>query len=264
MPPTFVDIHCHMLPGIDDGARDHSESLAMALLAVDEGFDTVVVTPHQLGGYAHNHGDEIRVRAVELQEFFQSNGVPLKVLPGADVRIDDGMIEKLVSGEVLTVADHRKHVLLELPHELYLPLEPVLDALERRGMTGILTHPERNRGILNLPSLIKPLVERGCLMQVTAGSLMGTFGAASQAMAEQMCRRGLVHFLATDAHGPQSRRPKMLDAFARATELAGEKAAETWCCENPSLAAQGKAVTPGVVPVRAPKRSFWAFWKKAA
>ncbi len=264
MPPSFVDIHCHLLPGIDDGARDAADSLAMSLLAVDEGIETIVVTPHQLGGYAANRGDEIRVRTIELQELLRVNGVPLKVLPGADVRIDEGMIDQLASGEVLTIADKRKHVLLELPHELYMPIEPVIEALSRHGMVGVLTHPERNRGILNQPTLVEPLVEAGCLMQVTAGSLTGGFGAASQALAEQMCRRGLVHFLATDAHGPRSRRPKIRDAFARAVALAGEQAATSWCCEYPSLAAQGKPVPQGAVTVAPPKRSAWSFWKKAA
>lgn len=264
MPPAFVDIHCHMLPGVDDGARDDADSLAMALLAVEEGFEQVVVTPHQLGAFGGNHGDEIRVRTVELQEKLTANGVPLRVAPGADVRIDDGMIDKICAGEVLTVADRRKHVLLELPHELYMPLEPVLDELQRHGITGILTHPERNRGILRQPSLIEPLVDYGCLMQVTSGSLSGTFGPQSKALAEQMCRRGLVHFLATDAHGPKSRRPKMRDAFNRAATLAGEEAAVLWCCEYPRLAAQGGPVPQGAVSVRSPRRSAWSLWRKAS
>lgn len=264
MSSGFVDIHCHMVPGIDDGARDQADSLAMALLAVEEGIDTVVVTPHQLGNFSHNKGDEIRVRAVELQELLTANGVPLTILPGGDVRIDAGMVGQIVSGEVMSLADHKKHVLLELPHELYMPLEPVLAELSQRGMVGILSHPERNQGILQQPSLIEPLVEAGCLMQVTCGSLLGSFGPKSQALAESMCRKGVVHFLATDAHGPKSRRPKMQDAFARAVELAGEQAAELWCRHNPRCVAEGKPVTPGAVPVAAPRRSGWGFWKRAA
>lgn len=263
MPEPFVDIHCHMIPGVDDGARDSADALAMALLAADEGITTVVVTPHQLGAYQDNSGDAIRVRAVELQELLNVNGVPLRVLPGADVRIDDGMVEKLASGEVLTIADQRRHVLLELPHDLYMPLEPVLDALERRGMAGVLTHPERNKGILAQPTLVESLVEQGCLMQLTAGSLTGSFGAASRALAEQMCRRGLVHFIATDAHGARSRRPKMRDAFARAAELAGAEAATAWCCQNPALVCEGREPPLGVTTVAASRRSSWAFWKKA-
>ncbi|MEM6328919.1 MAG: CpsB/CapC family capsule biosynthesis tyrosine phosphatase [Planctomycetota bacterium] len=264
MPRGFVDIHCHLLPGVDDGAQDVSEALAMALLAVDEGIEAVIATPHQLGAFDHNRGDEIRVRAVELQELLDTNGIPLRVLPGADVRIDAGMVQQITDGQVLSLADHRRHVLLELPHELYLPLGPVLDELRGRGMAGVLSHPERNKGILQQPSLIEPLVEAGCLMQVTAGSLMGGFGPASQALAEQMCRRGLVHFLATDAHGPKSRRPKLRDAHRRATELAGAEAADLWCREYPRLVAQGSDVPSGRVRVATEKKRGWAFWRRAA
>ncbi|MEM6799527.1 MAG: CpsB/CapC family capsule biosynthesis tyrosine phosphatase [Planctomycetota bacterium] len=263
MANGFVDIHCHLVPGIDDGASDASESLAMALLAVDEGIETVVVTPHQLGSFAKNTGDEIRVRVVELQELLDANGVPLKVLPGADVRIDAGMVKQIADGQVLSLGDHRKHVLLELPHELYLPLEPVLDELAARGMVGVLSHPERNLGILNQPGLVRPLVEAGCLMQVTAGSLTGGFGPASQALAEDMCRRGLVHFLATDAHGPKSRRPKIRQAYERACELAGVAAADLWCREYPRRVASGGDVPAGIVPVAPARRSGWSLWKRA-
>lgn len=264
MSDGFVDIHCHLIPGIDDGASDHSESLAMALLAVDEGIDTVIVTPHQLGNFSRNSGDEIRVRAIELQELLDANGVPLRVLPGADVRIDSGMVERIADGQVLSLGDHRKHVLLELPHELYLPLEPLLGELAKNGMVGVLSHPERNQGILQQPGLIEPLIEAGCLMQVTAGSLIGGFGPASQALAEQMCRRGWVHFLATDAHGPKSRRPRMRKAYDRACDLAGKPAAEFWCREYPRLVAEGRDVPGGVVKTTGGKSRSWGLWKKAA
>ncbi|MEM1305441.1 MAG: CpsB/CapC family capsule biosynthesis tyrosine phosphatase [Planctomycetota bacterium] len=264
MPAPFVDIHCHLAPGIDDGARDHDETLAMAMIHVDEGFDTVVVTPHQLGSYAGNTGDAIRQAAEKLQETLTTAGIGLRVLPGADVRIDEGMIDKLVSGDVLTLGDHGRHVLLELPHEVYLPLESLLDQLRRRGIVGVLSHPERNHGILRQPSVVERLVDAGCLMQVTAGSLTGGFGPASRSLAEQMCRRGQVHFLATDAHGSRSRRPKMQQAYTRAVELAGVEAADLWCCEYPRRVATGKDVPAGATMVRPARSSGWAFWRKAA
>ena len=264
MPSPFVDIHCHLVPGIDDGARDHDDALAMAMIHVDEGFDTVIVTPHQLGNFASNSGDAIRRAAAKLQETLTTSGVPLRILPGADVRIDDGMVDKLVAGEVLTLGDHGRHVLLELPHEVYFPIEPLLGQLRRRGMVGVLSHPERNHGILRQPSVIDSLIDAGCLMQVTAGSLTGGFGPASQALAEQMCRRGQVHFLATDAHSPRSRRPKMKQAYERAVELAGVEAADLWCRTYPRLLAEGKDVPAGLTKVSAAKSNSWAFWRKAA
>jgi len=254
---NFVDIHCHLLPMIDDGAKSLEESLAMAEIAVGDGIETTVVTPHQLGSYNHNQGEAIRRRTEQLQLHLQANGIPLTVLPGADVRIEEGMIGKITRGEVLTLADRGRHVLLELPHEMYFPLEPVLDALTDAGLAGILSHPERNQGLLKQPAFVESLVDYGCLMQVTAGSLMGTFGRASQEMAEWMLREDLVHFLATDAHGPQSRRPLMRRAYEHAARMIGEDAAIAMCCTNPGAVVAGRQVT--ILP-RKPKRSVLSGW----
>lgn len=239
---AFVDIHCHLVPSIDDGAQSWEQSLLMAAMAASDGIGTIVVTPHQLGNFAHNSGRMIRARTAELQQYLDQQGVALRVLPGADVRIEPGMIDKLRSGEVLTLADRRKHVLLELPHELYFPLDEVLESLRRAGLVGILSHPERNQGLLKQPRLLAPLVERGCLMQVTCGSLLGTFGPLSQQAAEWMLEQGLVHFLATDAHGHNARRPLVKHAFERATRLVGEEIALDLCCRNPAAVVQGEEI----------------------
>lgn len=260
---SYTDIHCHMLFGIDDGSKSAEESLAMARMAVDDGIRTAILTPHQLGAFRRNTGDLIRRRTAEFQELLNEHGIDLQVLPGGDVRIEPDMVELLRSGDVLTPGDHGRHVLLELPHELYFPLEPVLDELEAAGITGILTHPERNMGLMREPELLEPLVERGCLMQVTAGSLMGTFGSASQEMSEWMLSERLVHFLATDAHGCRARRPLLDRAFARVAELIDEATAVAVCCENPAAVAQGRAVPgePAAVPSRS--RGGW-FGRRSA
>jgi protein-tyrosine phosphatase len=262
MHGSFADIHCHLLPGIDDGSPDLETSLAMARMAVDDGIHTIIVTPHQLGNFAHNHGDDIRARTLELQELLDAHRIPLEIMPGGDVRIEDGMIEKLLSGEVMTLGDRGRHVLLELPHELYFPLEPVLDALERRGMIGILSHPERNHGIMRDVSMLEPLVERGCLMQVTAGSLMGTFGSRSQELGEWMLEHGMVHFVATDAHGIKSRRPLMHRAYDRVAEIIGEDMASDLCSINPELVALGKDVAGGIRVRQKQRRGWGSFFSK--
>ncbi|MGI9457691.1 MAG: tyrosine-protein phosphatase [Aeoliella sp.] len=263
MSDGWVDIHCHLTPGIDDGAKSGAESIAMAQMAVAEGTRTVICTPHQLGNFRHNRGDEIRRQVQSLQELLNANRVPLVVLPGADVRIEDDMMSLLASGEVLTLGDLGKHVLLELPHDLYFPLESILDGLSKLGMVGILSHPERNRGILREPAVMEPLIDAGCLMQITTGSLTGSFGPDCQRLADQLVSRGHVHFLATDAHGAKARRPLIREAYARAVELAGEKAATTMCQTNPRLVAEGRAVRGGVMDVE-PRRSGWRFWKRAS
>lgn len=260
---AVTDIHCHLLPGIDDGAKSWDESLKMAQQAVAEGITTSIVTPHQLGANSHNRGDSIRRLTIEFQQRLDQNSIPLRVLPGADVRIDSDMIARLRSGDCLTLGDHGRHVLLELPHELYFPLEPVLDQLDQLRLVGILSHPERNQGILRRPELIPELIAYGCLMQITADSLMGTFGPAPQRFSEMMLQNGWVHFLATDSHSPRSRRPRIIEAKNRAAELAGAAYADAICGANPAAIAGG-CDCPELPAVR--RGGFWSrlFGKRAA
>jgi protein-tyrosine phosphatase len=258
MTISFVDIHCHLLPGIDDGAKDWDESLAMARLAADDGLTTIITTPHQLGSFGRNRGDDIRRHVHELQERLDDARIPLRVLPGADVRIESGLFEPLKSGDVLTLGDHRRHVLLELPHDLYLPLEPIIDELARHKMFGILSHPERNEGILRRPEIVAPLVDRGCLMQITAGSVCGSFGPDVQQISEWLLTEGLVHFVATDAHGSRSRRPLMRPAYQRVAELTSPTMANELCSENPAAVAEGRGILPGRRETTRRKRKWFA------
>jgi len=179
------------------------------------------------------------------------------VLPGADVRIEPDLPQRIRSGEVVTLGDHRRHVLLELPHDVYVPLDRLLTELATARVVGILSHPERNRGILHQPAVVRPLVERGCLMQVTAGSLTGAFGSQVQKFVISLVEQGLVHFIATDAHAVKTRPPVLSEAFARAADLAGENVAIELCCTNPKTVAAGGTVRPGC---RKPTKPGWTSW----
>ncbi len=255
---SFVDIHCHLIPGIDDGAASWAESLEMAKIAAADQIGTIIVTPHQLGSFAHVKGSQIRRAAADLQRCLREQGVPLTVLPGADVRVQVDLIHQLRRGDVLTLGDRGKHVLLELPHELYFSLDGCLDSLKADSITGILSHPERNQGLLRKPHLIGALARRGCLMQVTAGSLMGAFGPRCQALAELIVRSGWADFIATDAHGCKTRRPLMQRAFRRVAEIANEQTAYELCCRNPARVAQGSEVPVNRLIKQGPiKRRKW-------
>jgi protein-tyrosine phosphatase len=257
MMTSFVDIHCHILPGLDDGARDWDESLAMAQLAVADGTSTIIATPHQLGGYGRNQRDAIRLRVGELKKRLADAGVPLIVRQGADVRVEDQLVEQLLSGTVLTLGDHGRHVLLELPHELYLPLELVVERLARHDIVAILSHPERNEGILRRPEVLDSLVDAGCLLQITAGSLCGSFGKPCRRLAELLVARGLAHFVATDGHGAKARRPLMRRAYERVIELVGVEMAAALCCHNPALVAAGQPVPTRRGNTQAAQRCWW-------
>lgn len=247
---------------MDDGSDSWHETLAMARMAVADGTDTIVVTPHQLGSYVGNSGATIRQATRQLADFLDAHRVPLRVLPGADVRIEAELIAKLRDSTVLSLADRRKHVLLELPHELYFRLQPLLHELDGLGMRGILSHPERNQGLLARPRAIQDLVADGCLMQLTAGSILGNFGPASQQLAEWMLQRGLTHFVASDAHGATARRPLLRRAFVRVAQLAGTETAVQLFCHNPAAVASGRSVAGGQQPT--PVRGISRWFRKSA
>jgi protein-tyrosine phosphatase len=253
----FVDIHCHLLPGLDDGAATLEEALAMAQMAVNDGVGTIVATPHQLGSHLKTSGETIREAALQFQQALDQRRLPLRVLPGADVRIEPDLVRKIRGGEVLTLADRRRHLLLELPHEVFVPLDRLLAELASAGLVGILSHPERNQGILRQPGVLRPLVERGCLLQLTVGSLTGAFGSQIQRFSESLIEQGLVHFVSSDAHGTKGRSPVLSRAFERIAELAGENAALDLCCRNPSAVVAGESVPPGC---RKPAKSAWGGW----
>jgi len=255
----FVDIHCHLLPDIDDGASGWGESLAMARMALADGIETVIATPHQLGAFAHNDGELIRQRAAALSDYLTERDIELRVLPGADVRVEPHLPQLIAEGHVLTLADCGRHVLLELPHELCLPLERLLDDLDAADVAGVLSHPERNQALMRRPERVGVLVERGCLMQITAGSLLGSFGRRSQLISEQLLQHGWVHVVATDAHGSRSRRPLMRQAFERVAQLTDRETALELCCRNPRRIVRGEEVV-AVAPTR---RRGWFSWLKA-
>jgi protein-tyrosine phosphatase len=244
----FTDIHCHVVPGIDDGAADLAMALAMAAQAVADGTSTVIATPHQLGSNRQITAAAIRDGVDSLNRELAAATIPLTVLPGADIRIEPELPKLLKSGDVVTLGDRGRHVLLELPHDVYVPLESLLKALHKQGLIGVLSHPERNRGLQAAPQILEKLVAEGCLMQITAGSLLGSFGSTAKRIADHCVQKRLVHFVASDAHDPVRRPFGLSAAFDAVASLADTALAEACCVENPARVAAGDAVPQAFPP----------------
>ena len=238
----FVDIHCHILPGLDDGPSHWQESLRMAQIAVAEGVTTVVATPHQLGNYPHNTVSRIRGRWEEFCSRLASEGIPLRVELGADIRLEPELPEKIANGEVLPIGDHGRYVLVELPSDSCCAVENLLKKLRRIGVTPILTHPERSVVIARNQKFLRQWVAGGGLIQITGGSLTGSFGLVVQSAAERLLGEGLVHLVASDAHGATRRRPLWRRVYERLAELGGPDWADRLCRENPARVLAGQQV----------------------
>jgi protein-tyrosine phosphatase len=260
--PTLIDTHCHLLPGLDDGPKNMSAALRMAWMAVEDGVRTVVATPHQLGMFARNNTQRIEQQAAELRRVLETEDAPLRIVTGAEVRVDPDLAGKLRRGEATAIGQGR-YVLVELPPEVYVPIERLLVDLAGMGRQIVLAHPERHPAILARPQMLAPLIEAGCIVQITAGSLLGAFGLEVRRFAETLLARGQVHLVASDAHSAVRRRPVLGQAFHYLCRIAGRRTAETLCATNPAALIEGADLelpTPGQ---KSALRALWTAWSKA-
>lgn len=236
-----VDVHCHCLPGLDDGPEFMGESIALCEALVRDGITTVVATPHQLGRYdRENSANCIREAVSELSTALKERRVPIEVLPGGDVRLDERLPRLLDTDEIVTVADAGRHLLLELPHELFVDPTMMIAILRKRRQQAIMTHPERHRYLQGSVKLPRAWVAQGAVLQVTAGSLVGDFGRHAYDHAWRLLDAGLVHLVASDAHDTERRPPRMSDALMLLTQEVGRDVARKICLENPSRILAGE------------------------
>jgi protein-tyrosine phosphatase len=222
----MIDLHCHILPGIDDGAPDVSVSIEMAKAFVADGVTAVACTPHIMPGLYHNSGPKIRQAVTDLQRVLDTEHIPLRLLSGADNHITPNFVAELRSGHLVSLANSR-YVLVEPPHHIAPPrLEDLFFNLLVAGYVPILTHPERLSWIKSHYQAIKGLVNHGVWVQLTAGSLAGNFGRSAQYWAERMLDEGCVHIVATDAHDLTRRPPNLREGRELASARVGEQEAE--------------------------------------
>ncbi|MEZ5851433.1 MAG: CpsB/CapC family capsule biosynthesis tyrosine phosphatase [Hyphomicrobiaceae bacterium] len=222
----MIDLHSHILWGIDDGARDLATSLEMARRFADQGVTHVACTPHILPGLYQNTGPQIRAAVAALQTEIIQEGIPLTLVAGADNHIVPGFAAGLRDGRLLTL-DDSKYVLVEPPHHVApARMEDMFFELLLAGYIPILTHPERLTWIEKQYDRVLTLAARGVWMQVTSGSVRGAFGRRPKYWAERMLGEGLVHILASDAHNTTTRRPDLWDGFQAAERLVGKE--EAW------------------------------------
>lgn len=254
----MIDLHCHILPGIDDGAKDLSDSVAMARKAVEQGIDTIVATPHHMNGYYENRKQAIVKKVAELQEELSSQQIDLKILPGQEVRIHGEMLAGFEQGEIQPLADS-SYVLAEFPSS-HVPkyTEQLFFDLQMKGLTPVIAHPERNQQIIEQPDLLYKLVNNGALSQVTAASVIGGFGKNIKKFTLQCMEANLVHFIASDAHNLTRRTFQMAEAFAFIREKVDQDLAYI-LMENAALVVEGKNVYKEIPEKIRQKKRFLLF-----
>jgi protein-tyrosine phosphatase len=243
-----IDLHSHILPGLDDGAKTLQESIEMGLIGFKDGIRTVVATPHTLNGVYQNDRSTILAKVQELNSAIKQLGVQetqsvisLVVLPGADVHFTEDLLNQLESGNAITTGDYGKYLLLEFPVQgIPYGVEEVLFQLMIRGITPIISHPERNLEITLKPQRYFEMIKVGCFGQVTAMSLTGGFGGDVKRVAEKLLKARLVHIIASDAHSQNSRPPILSSAVRAAARIVGEEEAHKMVTEYPQAILNGQ------------------------
>ena len=242
----MIDLHSHILPGIDDGATSLEVSLEMARIAVADGVHTMACTPHIYPGLYMNDARGIARAREQLQAMLDLHRIALTLVDGADVHLVPGLLEGLRAGVVPTLHGSR-YVLLEPSHHVRPPrLEDSVFELVAAGYTPVITHPERLAWIEDHHDVFTRLVRQGAWMQVTGGALTGQFGKRARYWGERLLGEGLVHLLASDAHTTGRRSPGLSKARAAAEHLVGAEEARRLVLDRP------QAILADLPPSQAP------------
>jgi len=254
----MIDLHSHILPGIDDGAKDLAVSLEMARIAVADGIHTMACTPHIYPGMYMNDAAGIARARAQLQAEFDERGIALKLVVGADVHLVPGLLDGLRTGLIPTLNGSR-YLLLEPSHTTPPPrFEDLVFNLVASGYTPVITHPERLTWVENQYPVFVRLIQQGAWMQVTAGALTGVFGPRAKYWADKFVVDGHAHILATDAHSAGRRLPQLTPALDAVRRLVGAHEAEQLVVNRPQAILDDlPPAQVAMAPVAGPQKSWF-------
>jgi len=235
-----LDLHCHLLPGVDDGPATLSEALELCRMAAADGTTHAIVTPHIHPGRWDNTCASISGACAGLQRELDGQGIALQLGYAAEVRVTDAIPAQITRGDIpfYGEVDGYRIMLLEFPHGHIVPGSQKLVAwLLDRGVRPLLAHPERNRQVMRDPAELQPFLDLGCWLQVTAGALTGQFGEKCQAVARRLLERDEVRVLARHGHNNGARPPVLREAYAYVVQEFGESTARRLFFDAPATIA---------------------------
>lgn len=233
----MIDLHCHYLPGIDDGAQTLEESLELARAAVAAGITMAVMTPHVHPGRYENTAASVSKLCAAFQRVLSHQHIPLQVRAGGEVRISADIMPMIDSAEIpfLGELDGYRIMLLEFPHShLLMGADKLVNWLLGRRIRPLIAHPERNKDVMRSVDRIEPFVQMGCLLQLTGASIIGQFGKPAQECAREIIERNWASVVATDAHNLRHRPPNLDLAYKALVEIGGDIFAQQLTQETPA------------------------------
>lgn len=226
----MIDIHNHILPNIDDGAKSLEEAIKMAKKATENGIKFIVATPHHQNGIYINDRDQIINDTKILNQIIKKNELDLTILPGQEIRVYDNYLRDLEEGKLLSINDGGKYIFIEFPiNTIPIRAEQLIFNIQVAGYIPIITHPERNEEIRRNPMKFYQLIKKGALSQITTSSLLGYFGKKVYKFTLELIDNNLTHMLATDAHTVSGRRGiNLREAYEKLNDFAGNELAEQY------------------------------------
>ncbi len=232
----MFDLHCHLLPGIDDGPQTLDEALLLARMASADGITHAVLTPHIHPGRYENERLGIERAVSDFADALAGGGIDMAVAAGAEVRLDPMILPLLQQDRIPFIGRQGDEdiMLLEFPHSHIPPgTEKLVAWMLGRNIRPLIAHPERNKDVMRRLDKIRPFVEMGCLLQLTAGSVAGLFGEPARERSVQMLESDWVSILATDAHDPQHRIPALTAGRRAAADIVGDQEATRMVLDRP-------------------------------
>lgn len=265
----MIDSHSHILPGLDDGAKTMDETLEIVRQLCEAGFKTLISTPHVLEGRGFLHPEEILNSAARVGQAVAEAGIPVEIVPGAENYIFPDMGKWVREGNLLSLGNTQKYILVELPR-LEIPhyTDHVFFELQVQGLTPILAHPERYRGLVAEPKRLLEWAKKGILFQLDLRSLRGRYGPKAQELAETLLQSHLIHLIGSDAHRVASNESSVQESLQRLKQLVGEEKYRELTLTNPQAVLEGKAMPdrenyslqePMIMKKK--KRKFWGLFR---
>jgi protein-tyrosine phosphatase len=253
----LVDIHCHLLAGLDDGPRTQDEAVEMCRMAYQDGTGSISAGAHQNDHYPENTPDRIREAVAALKTRLEEEAIPLSVFPNAEVEVHPDMLASFRKGELLTVADRGQFMLVEMPHGVFVDLRGAVSQLKQEGLRVIIAHAERVPELLHDSRRTEDLIAMGCLVQVSSRSITHPPSRTDGKAIRDWIERDMAHLLGSDGHSPKRRRPLMRDAYNQIASWAGPGVADRIGSATAQAIIQGRSF---IVPRPKPPQKRWFPW----
>jgi len=265
----MIDIHSHILPGVDDGSKNMEETLGIVRQLYEVGFKTIIATPHVLEGRTYLSPTDILAATEQVRESVVGAGIPVDILPGAENYIFPDMAKWFLAGKLQTLGNAGKYLLLEFPM-LETPhyVDQVFFDLQVAGVTPVLAHPERYRDLYDRPERLVDWANKGILFQLDLRSLSGRYGPQAKRQAEVMLQSDLIHFVGSDAHSVARSEAAYLEELESVKGIVGEERFREVVLGNPRSVINGKVVQGRGEYVlkeavqKKQKRGFWSLFRR--